>query len=165
MGAFSGLPRTPASQGLRVKEEDRLQGDHTIRFLAHLPPRTSGKKKNLSSKKSLLQPLSYSRKQTTKPTAGSQQKQIYTLRKRSDTSLYTKRPAKQKIALWGSQILYKRLNKVQGENAGSSKLPKASYTKIEAFKVNALVKHLGAYLTDNFVLITRWGKTKSTIIT
>jgi len=45
VGAFSGLPRTPASQGLRVKEEDRLQGDHTIRFLAHLPPRTSGKKK------------------------------------------------------------------------------------------------------------------------
>ena len=117
-GCFLWPSQNPSLSGAQGKGRGQAsQGSH--HQLPYPPPPKNLREKNLSSKKSLLQPLSYSRKEPTKPTARSQQKQIYTLRNRSDTSSYTEKPAKQKIALWRSQILHERLNKVKVENASS----------------------------------------------
>lgn len=63
--------QNPSLSGLQGKGRGQASGDHTIPLLTHLHKEPQEKKKILSSKKSLLWPLSYSRKQTTKPTAGS----------------------------------------------------------------------------------------------
>ena len=116
-------PQPTGASGWRMRTG--FKGISPSHSLTASPQRTSEGKRSILWERT-AQPLSPPR---TDPNANSVslQKQIHLLRNGGATSSYMKRPAKQKIALWGPQILCNRLNRVKRENAGSWKLAPCQY--------------------------------------
>lgn len=170
MGPFSGLPRTPASQGCRAKEEDRLQGDHTIRFLTHLPQRTSGKKKSILQEITALAFIIFKKNKPQKTNSWVIAKaNLYPQNRRILVHTWKDLPSRRYLC--GDPKFYIRPIGCRGRMpvAESMLLVSILYqnrsfqSQCPGEALRCLKRH--SYLTDNFVLITRWGKKKSTIIT